>query len=936
MQYHPLSLALRRICGDDAVIDDPNELRDYSHDWIPGDYRLPDLVVFPSSPDQIASVVQAATAAGLPVVMRGAGTGLAGGARPSQGGAVIVTTRLNQIEQVDFANRQAVVQPGLITYDLSAALMPQGWFYAPDPASWKMCTIGGNIANNSGGPRCLKYGVTTNHVLALEVVLHDGRSFWTGDGVLDAAGYDLTGLIVGSEGSFGVVTRALVRLCRMLEANRVVLALFPDVVAACAAVSAILAAGHVPTALEVMDATTMRAVNLAQNAGLPETAGAALIIEIDGVEDGLDATLSEITAQCESQGAFSLHTAAAAEDQERLWSARRSAFASFHTLAPSYYLVDTVVPRTRLPAMMAYVQQLSERYDIPIANVFHAGDGNLHPLALYDPSDAEQVARVHAITADILEMSIREGGAVSGEHGIGVEKQDFLARLYSTAELAAQAAVYAIFNPANQLNPGKVFPRDVDPLALAAAHRAALNLPAQPQSRTLLGDMLAAIVGSTHLLQGESAVAYAVQGQRPGYMVMPGSLDELAAVMAACHQAGAIVTPWGGGTQQTSGQIPAVPDVMVVTRRLNSVLHYDPDDLTIGVGAGMTLAELQMLLGQHNQQFPLEIAQPDQATLGGLIATAADGPRRLGYGALRDLTLGLTVVQADGAVVRLGGQVVKNVSGYDLVKLFLGSHGTLGIIAEVRLRTYPRPPATTSLVTAFPDRVRLDAFLADLAASALCPTAAEYLDAHALRRLGLSAVAGLALRFEGGAAACARQVRDSIALAAQHAAHTEVIDEDESQERLWADVSALSGPPRDATIWLLRLAAPPQQFVTALTDLAILAEQYNLDLVTGGRALNGVIYARLGGSQEGVGALQQRLVERWPHSHILAGALSPQHEMLRWGRPLTGPALELMQQLKQAFDPAYRLNRGAEPFFDPAASDRIDHDPVAAADDRLA
>ncbi|MFV9503432.1 MAG: FAD-binding oxidoreductase [Oscillochloridaceae bacterium umkhey_bin13] len=262
------------------------------------------------------------------------------------------------------------------------------------------------------------------------------------------------------------------RLTRSPEANRVALALFPDVVQACAAVSAILAAGHLPTALEVMDATTMRAVNLAQGANLPEQAGAALIIEIDGVQEGLDADLAELVALCRDHSAFAIETATSPEAQERLWSARRSAFASFHTLAPSYYLVDTVVPRTRLPAMMAHVQQLSLQYGLPIANVFHAGDGNLHPLVLYDPADPDQVAKAHAITTAVLAQSITEGGAVSGEHGIGSEKQDFLAHLYGPAELAAQALVYAIFNPEDRLNPGKVFPRGIEPLALAATRQA--------------------------------------------------------------------------------------------------------------------------------------------------------------------------------------------------------------------------------------------------------------------------------------------------------------------------------------------------------------------------------------------------------------------------------------------------------------------------------
>lgn len=910
MHLTNLIAALGQIVRPEAIITDTARLQPFQHDWVPGDYRAPDLVVYLDHPDQVPALVALVAAAGLPIVARGAGTGLAGGARPSHGGVVLVTTRLNQIERVDLENRQALVQPGLITYELSAALKPQGWFYAPDPASWRMCTIGGNIANNSGGPRCLKYGVTTNHLLAVEVVLHDGRRFWTGDGVQDAAGYDLTGLIVGSEGTFGLVTRALVRLSRLPEANRVVMALFPDVVAACAAVSAILAAGHLPTALEVMDATTMRAVNLAQNAGLPETAGAALIIEIDGVCEGLDEALAELVAICEHHGAIDLHTAATPEAQEQIWSARRSAFASFHTLAPSYYLVDTVVPRTRLPAMMAHVQRLSAQYALPIANVFHAGDGNLHPLVLYDPADPAQVAKAHAITVAILEQSIAEGGAVSGEHGIGVEKQDFLARLYGPDELAAQAAVYAVFNPDNRLNPGKVFPRDCDPLTLAAARREALMTPPSNRDPARLRGELATLLGEDHCLAGKATNSYAIQGHRPGCVVLPGSLAELSAVMAACHSVGATVVPWGGGTRQSIGRLAEAPDVVLVTRRLNAVLHYEPDDLTIGVGAGMTLAELQTLLAKHNQQLPLEAADGARATLGGLVATAADGPRRAGYGTLRDWVLGLTVVQVDGTVLRLGGQVVKNVSGYDLVKLFIGSYGTLGLIAEVRLRTFPQAAATASLVAAFSSHAALDGTLRTLAGSILRPTAVDYLDLNTLAALGLSGTCGLAIGFEGSAPACRRQAHEAVELAVAHDATALLIEEGGEQGRIWKLAAAQTAPASAQEGWALRLAVPPAQFVEALADLERLATTHGLALISGGRALDGVILGLLRGEQEAVGTLQADLVQRWPHTHILAGELPPAIEPLRWGRPACELAQELVGKLKDAFDPYGRLNPG--------------------------
>ncbi len=903
---------LKQRVGPDRVVDQPDALLPFSTDWIAVERSMPDIAVLPLDTAGVADAVRLAGGAGLPIVARGAGTGLAGGARPRSGGAVIATSNLKRILQVDQPNRRVLIEPGLINFDLSAELIPQGYFYAPDPASWKMCSIGGNIANNSGGPRCLKYGVTSNHVLALEVVLHDGRVFWTGDGIQEAFGYDLNGLIVGSEGTFGIVTRALLRLTRLPEANRVALALFPDVVAACASVSAILAAGHVPTALEVMDDTTMLAVNRAHGYGLPAEAGAALIVEVDGVADGLDPMMAEIVGICEQQGAISVRAATDAAEQEQLWSARRSAFDSFHTLAPAYHLVDTVVPRTRLPQMMAHVQQLSRDYAMPIANVFHAGDGNLHPLVLYDPADPQQVEKAHAITARILELSITEGGTVSGEHGIGLEKQDFLARLYNPAELAAQAAVYAVFNPQNRLNPGKVFPNASAPLALAARHAERLEAPAEPMEwETLLAE-LEPIVGNAHLLVAADAADYAVQGRAPGCAVLPASLDELAAVMAACHRAAVTVVPRGGGSQQQRGQLSREPAVVVVTSRLNQVLHYEPADLTIGVGAGMRLADLQALLAGQNQILPLDAPLAGRTTLGGLVATAADGPQRAGYGTLRDMLLGLTLVEADGTVVKLGGQVVKNVSGYDMVKLLLGSHGTLGVIAEVRLRTYPRPPAEATLLIGCNNRTAALALINDIAASQLRPVAQELFDSASSRRAGLSPIGawGLALRLSGTGPAVERQLRDLEQMARQRGAASLLRLEGRLAPHFWEQICDLSAACAAPGTALLQVAVPPAELGAALEALEQAAARHGLVLSSSARAFNGLIYAYVSGTPEAIGAFQAGLVEGWNHSQVLAGELPKEQEQLRWGAPPPPIALELMQQIKAAFDPQGRLNPG--------------------------
>ncbi len=462
---------LRRIVGPRAVVDDPAALLTYDADGCVMDTHTPSVVVLPSDTEQVAAVVRLALRAGVPIVPRGAGTGLSGGATPTSGGIVISLTRMDRVLEVDPRNRRARVQPGVINWELSQLLLPQGYQFVPDPSSQKACTVGGNIANNSGGPHCLKYGTTTNHILALRMVLPDGSVLWTGDGRADGIGYDLPGVITGSEGLFGVITEAWVRLTRLPEAVRVVLALFPDIPSASQAVSTVIARGLLPAALEMMDQLAIKAVNGMYRLGLPEQAGAALLIELDGVEDGLDDLLAEITGLCREHGALEVRPARTAAEQAQVWAARKNAFGAMGRLAPSYYLVDTVVPRTRLPATLATVGAVANDYRLPIANVFHAGDGNLHPLILFDRRDKGQLERALRAATEVLRASIAQGGVISGEHGIGVEKRDYMTLLFSTDDLAAMAGLKQCFDPRELFNPGKIFPAGRGCGELAALRR---------------------------------------------------------------------------------------------------------------------------------------------------------------------------------------------------------------------------------------------------------------------------------------------------------------------------------------------------------------------------------------------------------------------------------------------------------------------------------
>ena len=440
--------------GADAVKTAPEDLAVYSFDAYTAG-RPPAAVVLPRTTHEVSAVVRIARDCGEPIVPRGAGTGLCGGAVPVAGGVVISFARMNRVLEFDPVRRRARVQPGLVNLDLSTHVAPSGLFYAPDPSSQKVSTIGGNIATNAGGPHCLSYGTTINHVLGLEVVDERGEVFYT---TIDDAGYDLTAALVGSEGTLGIVTSAWVRLMRAPEAVRVWLATFPDVDAASDAVSAIIAAGMVPTALEMMDRVAAQAVEAAFHAGYPTDCGAVLLIETAGYDDDMDACESELARIVRERGALSWRAARSQAERDALWAGRKGAAGAMGRISPNYYLQDVCVRRSTLPKALHAVEQIAHTYGLTVANVFHAGDGNLHPMLCYDRRDARAVQAVIESGNEILRAAIELGGTVSGEHGIGFEKRDAMTAVYSTADLAAMARVRDVFDPARALNPEKIFP----------------------------------------------------------------------------------------------------------------------------------------------------------------------------------------------------------------------------------------------------------------------------------------------------------------------------------------------------------------------------------------------------------------------------------------------------------------------------------------------
>src|SRR5215813_6272900 len=450
--------ALQHLVGTANVLTKPEEKLVYECDGLTMFKATPEVVVFPTSTPQLAEVIRLANDAQLPFVARGGGTGLSGGALAIEGGIMIALTKLNRILDIDLDNQRAVVQPGVVNLWITQAVSTQGFYYAPDPSSQQACTIGGNIANNSGGPHTLKYGVTTNHVLGLEVVLPDGELMWLGGKTRDPQGYDLVGLFVGSEGTFGIATKIAVRILKKPQAVKTVLAVFDQVEQASEAVSAIIGRGLIPAAMEMIDQITIGAVEDAFGCGYPRDAAAALLIELDGLAAGMEQQAERGAEACRDAGARDVRTARDEAERQALWRGRKSAFGAYGRVSPAYMVMDGVIPRTKLPYVLRRVNEVVAAHGLRVGNVFHAGDGNLHPNILYDPRVPGEEERVVAAGGEILKVCAEVGGSISGEHGIGLEKADYMPLVFSEADLACMRLLRDVFNPSGRCNPGKIFP----------------------------------------------------------------------------------------------------------------------------------------------------------------------------------------------------------------------------------------------------------------------------------------------------------------------------------------------------------------------------------------------------------------------------------------------------------------------------------------------
>ena len=613
-----------------SLLTSAADLAVYSYDAAL-DRARPDAVLVARSAEDVRRAVAWCAANKVPFVARGAGTNLSGGCIPLKGGLVISLARMNRILSIDAGARTACVEPGVVNLDLQREAEKLGLFYAPDPASYKVSTIGGNAAENAGGPRCLKYGVTTNHILALEAVMPDGTVARFSH---EDSGPELASLLVGAEGTLGVLTRIWVKLTPLPEETRTLLAGFPSIDAAIACVSAIIASGVLPRCLEAMDRDTVRSVQVGRPLGYPDDP-AVLLIELDGDKAPVAKDSRDVEGICREHGASAVRTAADAAERERLWEGRRGAYAALARLAPNVLVEDGVVPRDKLPDIVRRIQEIAAKYSVKAYLLFHAGDGNIHPNIVFDERDVELTKRVKEAGHEMLQACVELGGSLSGEHGIGVDKRDAMACLFSPETLSLFRRLKDALDPDNIANPDKLFPI----AGVSKPERAFLRPPAPALSEHalhLVAKVKEAPEGARFSVRGAST-------RRPG------------------------PTPDGA--------------IELLTTGMSRIVDWDRGNQTLTVEAGISLQGLHRELEAQN--FHLRLPKVG-GTLGGLLATRP-------WPGIREDLLGMRLLLSSGDVVELGGKVVKNVAGYDLPRLVLGSWGTFGVILEATFKLHARP-----------------------------------------------------------------------------------------------------------------------------------------------------------------------------------------------------------------------------------------------------
>jgi D-lactate dehydrogenase (cytochrome) len=820
------------------------------------DRACPDGVVFPQSTEEVALIVRWAAQQGIPLVGRGAGTGLSGGAVAERGGLIVEFSRMKRILEFDQAGRRVVVEPGVVNLHLDEYVRRQGLYYPPDPASGRSATIGGNIAENAGGPHCFKYGVTTNYLTGLEVVLADGRTLLLGGQALDYPEYDFIALMTGSEGTLGLITKVFARLLRYPPAVKTMMAAFDTVEDAGRAVSAVIAGGLVPATLEMMDQKMMRIIEDYAHAGLPIQAGAALIVEVDGYAESLDPQAEEVIAILQANKAWDLRVAQSAEERDRIWYGRKSAAGAMARLSPSYYLLDGTVPRSKLAETLNAISVVCAGQELRVAYVFHAGDGNLHPFILIDdPADPVLMGRIFAAGQHIMQICVDQQGSITGEHGVGLEKRRFMPLMFNAAELSAMWDVKQVFDPAGMMNPGKIFPE---------------------------GDM------------GNDA---------PGGLE-PRSAVETADILRQAAREQKTVNLRGGGTK--SNWLPAA-DWTLSTATLKGITHCAVEDLYVTVGAGTPLTDLQAELAAFGMWTPL-ISPWSRSTLGGILSTNFNAPLRMRYGGLRDLLLEVRAVLPDGRIIHAGRPVVKNVAGYDLPRLFAGAFGTLGLVTEMTLKLAPLPRARASLLAAF-DNLAMGL---DIGTRLLrmCVNASTLAVCKGLSELGKESYF-LIYTVEGTREDVDTELAEARRWLDASGASNLRLEESLAGSETWASWIQ-SGAPRpgllDIRQPLARLGVAPKNLPALLigTEAVIEPASFFADLSSG------LLYT-LG--EIDLPTLRQTALRMGGYAILLAAPQESENLSTRfdgfdaWG--YIPDSLEMMRRLKARWDPHAVLNRGA-------------------------
>ncbi|PYS42251.1 MAG: hypothetical protein DMF71_09625 [Acidobacteria bacterium] len=949
---------LRAIVGDENVLSEPGELLVYECDGLPQHKHPPLAVVFPNSTEETSEVLEFLAAENVSFAPRGAGTGLSGGALAINRGVVIELARMRKILRVDPENRLAVVQAGLVNAHLSRAVSPYGLYYVPDPSSQPSCTIGGNIAENAGGIHCLKYGTTTDHIVGARVVLSDGSIVDLGNAT---PGYDLLGVFVGSEGTFGIATEATVKLSPIPPAVRTLLADFLDVDDASRAVSAIIAAGMLPAALEMMDNAIIRAVEQSVfTAGLPIDAQAVLLVELDGAEAGIDNDAQKAEAILLDHGARAVRRAADENERKKLWAARKGAFGAVGRLSPDIMIQDAVVPRSRLPEVLRETYRIASQNNLQLANVFHAGDGNLHPLICFDLRRGDDLEHVRQAGREIMEVCVRAGGSITGEHGVGLDKSSYLPLIFSEDDMEAMMRVRAAFDPSGLCNPGKIIPLPrgcgearavatqglseslpVFPLPLAEGQGEGVSRArAIPHPRPLpkeegviktansarLAERISEarvinefkrIVGAQNLnrlWETELATNSQLASEKERTVVVaPATAGEASEVMRVAGREGLTVIPAGSSTWLDAGNPLNRADLILTTRRLTKIIRHEPADLVATAEAGVTLSEFQKHLAAAGQWLPIDPPDDDKASLGGVVATGLGGPHSLGYGAPRSFVIGMRLVLADGRAIKAGGNVVKNVAGYDLCKLFTGSYGTLGLITELTFKLRPLPAETRSVIASGP-RGSLMAAGRRISVQ-MFPAAVEMLSSRLAEQLGMEARReeyALLFRFAGSSRTVVTQTAQALKVLREDRNHHCATHGEDA--KLWRELSTASLQSADDLVW--RATMRPTELPAFLDEMAALETdevsqarlRWHAGLGDGrvraiGRA---PVYHR-----EAVRALERmrQRAENLGGSLIVEKApLEIKNEIDAWGD--FGSASELMRRVKTQFDPENILSPG--------------------------